>query len=138
MKHMELRVQNSVTSGTGVDQHHRFLLVLDSQTNGAAPAITDVLTSVSTLAYPNLNNRSRFRILLDKTVVLNASAEPFSHTFEKHFLPLNIAVTYNAGNTGTVADIATNSLYFIALGTQAAGATAGACTVASRVRFSDK
>ena len=138
MKHMELRIQNAVTGGTGVDQHHRYLLVLDSQPNGGALTITNVLESVSTLAYPNLDYRQRFRILLDKTVVLNATAEPFSHTFEKHFLRLNIPVTFNNGNTGTIADIATNSLYFIALGTQAAGVTAGSCTVTSRIRFTDK
>ena len=43
----------------------RLLLVYDSQTNGALAAVADVLNAATYLQPTNLNNRDRFRILLD-------------------------------------------------------------------------
>lgn len=138
MHHMELRIQFSVTGATGIDQTQRCLLVLDTQPNGVALTVANVLESASTLAYPTLEYRNRFKILMDHAISLNASAEAGSHTFMKRYFKLLYPVTFNAGNAGTIADIATNSLYFISLGSSAPGVTAGAITVASRIRFEDK
>ncbi len=132
---LKLLIQDQVTPATGVDQFHRLLVVADKQPNGAALAITDVLDSVSTVAMPNLANRARFRILYDDLHQLNATGEPFSQRTYSLSIPLNLRVVYNAGVAGTVADIATNSLYFITIGSVAAGATAGSTTYQSRTSF---
>lgn len=137
LRSITLRLQSAVTSGTGVDQQHRYLLVQDMQTNATALTIAQVLGSASTVAFPSLENRMRFKILLDEVLPLSASAESGSHTYRVHYRPLNIVVTFNSGSAGTVADIVTNSLYFICMGTSAAGATAGTVVASARVRYLD-
>lgn len=138
MRSVELKVQSAVTAGTGIDQIQRHLLVYDRQTNGTALTIAQVLDSVSTVAMKSLENRRRFKILMDRTVVLNATAEPGSMNYYKYYRRIFYPVTFNSGDAGTVADITTGSLYFITLGTVVAGATAGTTTVQGRVRYQDK
>ena len=55
----------------------------------------------------------------------------------KWYRRLNHPVTFNAGDAGTVADITTGSLYFLVVGSEAAGATAGTVSGRVRVRFDD-
>nr|DAW01721.1 MAG TPA: STNV protein [Cressdnaviricota sp.] len=138
MRSLQLKLQTSVTAGTGTDQVQRYMIVLDSQTNAAALTLAQVLGGSSTIAFPLLENRMRFKILYDRFVAFNATAEPGS---KKTFVinkKLNVPVTFNAGDAGTVADIVSNSLYLIVLSTNAAGATAGSATYASRIRYEDK
>lgn len=137
MRSVEIKLQDFVTSGTGIDQNHRILLVLDKQPNGVAPAIADILDSASTYALRNLNNRKRFKILWDKRLQMNASGEPFSTKLINKYKKFYIQTTYNAGDVGTIADIATNSLYLIGFGNVAPGATAGSCNANVRVRFTE-
>ena len=66
----------------------RMILLYDCQTNGAAPAITDVITSATSTAPLNLNNRDRFKILMDKQwavagVQANQAGSPTVHQFKK-------------------------------------------------------
>lgn len=138
MRSVELKVQSYVTAGTGIDQVQRHLLVYDRQTNGTALTIAQVLNSVSTVAMKSLENRRRFKIMMDRTVVLNASAEPGSMNYYKYYRKLCHPVTFNSGDAGTVADITTGSLYFITLGSSAPGATAGSTICQGRVRYQDK
>lgn len=137
-KKLRLRLACVVTAATGADQTQRVMVVLDKQPNGVALAITDVLTSVGTTANYNLSNQARFKILFDRRVYLNATAEPFSAQLLDVSLGQKYVVQFNAGVAGTVADITTNSLYMITIGSNAAGATAGTVTGASRLRFSDE
>lgn len=134
---LECNFLSKVTDGTGEDQYHRVLIVQDKQPNAGALTITDVLNSVSTASFPNLVNQKRFRILLDRRIYLNDDSEPGSGRVWAWSTPINIVTQYNDGNAGTVADIATNSLYFISIGSEAAGATAGTELCASRLRFVD-
>jgi hypothetical protein len=127
-----------VTPSTGVDQTHRYLLVFDKQANGVAPAITDVLVSVSTVALPNLNNRLRFVILHDELKALNASAEPGSYwATGMRKLQCSLNVQFNSGDAGTVTDIQTGALYLITLGSMVAGVTAGTFSGRTRVEYID-
>ena len=48
-----------------------------------------------------------------------------------------IVTEYNAGVAGTIADIATNSLYLITIGQQNAGLTAGITLGTCRIRYTD-
>ncbi len=71
----------------------RVFIVYDRQTNGAAPAITDILTQANTMALYNANNRTRFKILYDKT-----------HSF--YYIPSN--ATNGTGGRQTAPTIVTN------------------------------
>jgi len=106
----------NVTAATGIDQSHRLLIVRDKQANGAALAINDVIDGGSTSQY-NLSNQARFEILMDKRYYLNASGEPGSGLVLDGTIRFNAVEQFNAGIAGTVADIATNSIYLIILGT---------------------
>lgn len=133
----EFSTRTGVTATTGIDQDARFLVVLDKQPNGDAPAVTDILDAVTALSQPNLAYSERFKILADRVFELNASAEPGSRRYVRMTVPLNKVVTYNSGTAGTIADISTNSLYFVQIGSVAAGATAGNVYGQCRLRFSD-
>lgn len=137
-KQLELRLYRYVTSGTGIDQLTRVLVVLDRQANAAAPAITDVLVSASPYALQNLDNRKRFLILWDDLRHLNATAEADSACTNVKRISLKFQMQFNNGNAGTVADITTNALYLITVGNVAAGATAGAVAGRTRFRFTDQ
>jgi hypothetical protein len=128
----------AVTGTTGVDQTQRFILVFDRQSNGAAPAITDVLDSNSPFSLFNKDNAQRFRIVTDVVKVLNASAESGStHVTGIIRKRLNVAVMYNSGTAGTIADINTGGLFLITLGSSTAGATAGSVVGRVCVNFTD-
>jgi hypothetical protein len=134
---LDMFLYHAVTAATGTDQVHRFLIVHDKQPNGTALAITDVLDSVLVNSQFNLSNRARFIILWDYQVQLNAATEPYSNRFKHLEIPLNKRVTFNAGTAGTIADIASGSLYFLAIGNNVAGVTAGAFDLQCRVFFED-
>ena len=139
VRSLEIRLYNQVTAGTGVDQLHRQLVVMDRQANGAPPAIANILSAADVAAPRNLEYRKRFKVLLDKTFTLNATAEPGSQKWRKYYIKFKrpIVVEFNAGVAGTIADIVTNSLYIFNIGSQAAGATAGTVTGYIRMRYTD-
>lgn len=137
LRSVDVLLTAQVTSATGVDQIHRYLLVFDKQPNGVALTLADVLSTPSVDAQLNLNNESRFRILADERYHLNASGEPGSQKAVHIAQRLALRVRFNSGTAGTVADIATGSLYLITIGSIAAGATAGTLSGRSRVRFTD-
>lgn len=92
----------------------RLIFFYDRQVNGAAPAVADLLdltggASTGVVALRNLNNRSRFNIILDRRFVIAAGDEP-QWWLSKYMKQLK-RVQYNAGTAGTVADITTNALY---------------------------
>lgn len=141
MRSIQINGVNNVTSGTGLDQTHRVLLVYDRQANAAAPTgamILDTTAANVTLCVRNLENRKRFTILMDKVFRLNANDEPGGGVAWRFYRRLRHPVTFNAGNAGTIADITTGSLYLISLGSLAAGVTAGSCVANCRMRYEDK
>ena len=136
---MELRVLTSSTIATGTDQAHRWMVFVDHNTNGLAPVLGEQLNTISTLAMHTMLQRQRFKILVDKAYPVSGSAEDGSYHYEHVYLRFRkpIVVTFNAGNAGTVADISTNSIYFFACGSNAAGVTAGNAAGVSRIRYVD-
>jgi len=138
MMKLELNVTNRVEPTTGIDQTQRCLVVLDRQADGTAPAITDILHAVTVDALTNFGNSSRFRVLLDKRLALSASAEANSIRVWNQFLMVNQPTWYNTGTAGTVADIVSNSLYFVSIGSVAAGGTAGAVAGSIRLLYTDE
>ncbi len=132
-----LFAEAKVTANTGLDQFQRVMIVIDHQPNGATPAIMDVLVSATTYSQVNLNNRHRFTVVADKHYHLNAAAEPDSQKNFSMKLPA-LLTSYNAGSAGTIADIATNAVYVLTLGSEPAGNTAGSCRISYRYFFKDQ
>ena len=96
-----------------------------------------MLVTNSYIASYNLDNRNRFIILYDAMKYINASGEPNTAAMVHTKINLNLQTNFNAGVAGTIADIATGSLYLLTLGSAGAGVTAGALTGRARVRFTD-
>lgn len=126
----------------------RFMLVLDRQPNAAAPsAITDILQTNSITSPRNLNARRRFKIMYDKSLAmgtqLTASGKPGnipSWRTGKLFMRFRrtIITEYNGGSAGTIADIATNSIYLVTYGTQTlASSMYSNLTHTIRLRYTD-
>lgn len=140
IRSIELRLLNFATAATGVDQVHRWIVVVDKQCNATALTGAALLNAATIYGLRLLENRKRFKILLDRPVSLNASAEPgtfrYHHVYMKFRRPL--VTEYNTGNAGTVADIVSNSLYLYVIGSVAPGVTAGSCNGYARIRYTDQ
>lgn len=94
----------------------RFIVFIDKQANGAAPAVGDVLDTTSAGfadALRNFNNRKRFKIFMDRrypvSILGNGS---FADDF---YLKRNglTETVFNAGTAGTIADITSGSVYVL-------------------------
>jgi len=104
----------------------RHIIFWDSQANGAAPALADVLdlTTITTgvLAPYNRNNQKRFKIIEDKSFVLNptlatSGTTPITAVLSLRQMShgkrsLSRQVKY-IGTGATIASIGTNSLYSV-------------------------
>jgi len=121
----------------------RLIVVYDNQSNGAAPAVLDVLKQASSISQINLNNRDRFKILVNKTfpiaVIDNTATQALAGSPTIHkvkiFKKLRHEALFN-GTTAAIGSIATGSIYMITIGNTAAN-TGGNFNLSSRVRFED-
>lgn len=134
---IEMKMKSYCTNTTGVDQNHRIVLVYDRQPNQVAPTMAEVFNAVGENTLRNLDNRSRFTILLDKRIDLNAYGEPGAQQVWNYFKRLRLPTQYDATADDTISSITTGSLYLITYGTEAAGNTAGSLYGNVRVRYSD-
>lgn len=140
IRSLECRLNTRATAGTGIDQIHRLIILMDRQCNGAAPvALTDFLNAGNYQGLRQLNNRKRFKVVKDYYLSLNATAEPGSQRAIYKYMKFRrpIVVEYNAGIAGTIADIVSNSMFFVAIGQQPAGVGAGSCVGYFRIRYTD-
>lgn len=134
LRSLELRFS---FSGGAADSFWRYIVLFDKQANAAAPAITDLLVANALYSPKNLTYARRFIILLDEIGSVETQANQGSMiTFEK-YKRLNYVTEFNAGTAGTIADIATGSLYLFVLGSNAAGGNAFAISGSARLRFTD-
>lgn len=146
MRSLEVRME-AQPIGTATSCHAlRVLIFVDKQANAAAPTPAQVLAVVgsaeATVSAYNLEYRNRFWILHDRTFGFGAESGGAATGFDKLYIAkvwryLNQKVTYNAGVAGTVADIATNSLYLLAIADTATAAQEPFLQFYSRLRFSD-
>lgn len=118
----------------------RIMVVYDSQPNGALPAITDVLTQATATAPMNLNNRDRFRVLMDKMGTLgyyNAASglADKTSTMIRKYKRINLETIYD-GTTAAIADIQSGSIFLLTIGTNANG-LGSQCWIHVRMRFVD-
>lgn len=117
-------------------------VVLDTQANGAAAAVTDVMTSsVMGTALLNLANSDRFVILKRYTREFSLGAGvdgaygAVSHTWN-HYMKLNIPIEFSS-TTGAIGEIKSNNIFLLA---GSDGNTDDLITVTgtARVRYSDR
>lgn len=118
----------------------RIMIVYDKQTNGAAPTIADIMGGQSSIRFRNLDYRSRFVILYNKTFVIgqvdNTATQAVCDARPrkvKLYRKCNLKTVYD-GTAGGVADCATGGLFMITMGHQATGA-ASTATLAVRLRY---
>jgi len=136
MKSLYIRWFAQLVSTTTGGTPYRMLVVYDSQTNGTAPAVTDVVLTDEITSPMNLNNSRRFKTLCDKTWECLGTGGPQSITLEK-YIKLNLPVEFNNGNAGTVGDIQTGSIYVICWTGNGLAVTVPTSVFYSRIRFSD-
>lgn len=138
---IEYRISCYSTLTTGQGQCHRFVIVQDYMTRGAALSWTSVFESTDMHALREAHSYPRYKILMDRLIPLGSGLTNASGgqriKFVKGAKNVDIFVDYMAGDAGTVADILKNSLYFMTAGTSVAGVTAGECDVSVRCWFTD-
>lgn len=129
----------SATTVNSLYEFGRLILIYDRQANGAAPVIGDLLqdedaagtTTTTAFSGLNMSNAARFKVIKTWQFKAEQSAgaaitnsEPSQVTTDAQtcynidtFINLkDLETGFNAGNAGTVADIATGSLYMVTIG----------------------
>lgn len=124
----------------------RLIVVWDSANNGgAAPAITDLLTASTSVCHNNLNNRMRFKVLMDEQYVIGGISDATTQSFAGSPTVVTInrylklppgCVTTFSGTGATSASIQSGAIWMFTIGNNVANA-GGAYQVATRVRFVD-
>lgn len=98
----------------------RILIFIDKQTNGALPAVTDVLNSANYLEPMNLSNRDRFIVIKDMIFTMNpcdytaavlTTGAP--ETKMKKFYKKCSFETIFSGTANTIGSIASGSLLIL-------------------------
>jgi hypothetical protein len=122
----------------------RIMLVVDRQSNGTAPAITDILETAEPLSFRNLENSGRFRFLYDKTHDVGNKGGAWDGTNDVYAggcktIKINrdlkgMKVQYENGtSTGYSGTVKDNNVWLVII-----GSTANCDFKAySRVRYSD-
>lgn len=101
----------------------RTMIVYDMQPNGAVPAITDILDTTTVpleavQAPMNLNNRDRFRVVIDRLQRLDTTS--FETVEVKKFKLCDYETIYNASTAG-VATITSGALWFFSISNNPTG-----------------
>lgn len=152
-------VATPLVAVAALDEFAHIYVVYDSQPNGAAFALADLLQSTdnagtqttSTYSFVNLSNSERFKILRHEYLKFEAPGDirvqnPSDDLTDYHkkvtvnmFIKMkDMPVQYNVGTAGTVADIQTGSLYLMVLSNATTATTATRyLNFATRVRFTD-
>lgn len=120
-----------------------YMIVYDKRPTGALPAITDILTGITTYAFMNDNNTSRFEVVRRKDFInIGNSATPSTglegYSLDE-FIPLTKRpITFESAGTGAIGDIDMGALYFVTFSSIAAGTAAPSITVSFRTRFTEQ
>lgn len=114
----------------------RIAVVHDKQSNGTAPGITDVFLSNDLNSPNNLTNSDRFTKVADfESGIVSANGDCVAPI--EFYRKLMLETAYNTGNAGTVADIASGSLYMFICNNGNFTTTAPTIRLQSRVKFLD-
>lgn len=155
--HIQGVILQSQNGAAPVDDFIHWVLVYDSQPNGAAFAFSDLFQSTDNAgtsasgaySFLNMSNSKRFKVLRHKSMKLETigvgSDQPAQESTDftkvttvNEYVPLNGLVTqYNTGTAGTVADIQTGSLYLLTYGVSGAADYQYSLSYNTRLRFED-
>ncbi len=129
--------QTAGTSLSTASDVCRIILYLDKQCNGVTAAITDIIETADFQSFRNLANSGRFKILMDKNVIMNlpsaagnGTANDTAHYsrigsfYKKCNIPLEFSST-----TGAITEIRSNNLGVLLI------TLAGNCGFHSKVRL---
>ncbi len=133
-----ITLAGSATLAEGTDTI-RLMCLVDKQTNGALPAVTDVLVLAEQESYKELETSRGFRTIWDKNIVINCKdvggdgttidTAPASKWFH-YYTKLNIPINYDSSaSTGAIATITTNNVIFLVINRLRFGG------IQSRIRF---
>jgi len=102
----------------------RYILFRDTISNGANPAVTDVLNTATPLSGYNPIYRDNKRFVILKDIVLSNTADGAFAIQQVHVSNLrqNCKVSY-IGNSGTTTDNGPNAYYFLSVGQGLVGGT---------------
>lgn len=160
LKSVHLKLQVLPVRTRTIGDFGRILLVYDSQSNGAVPAISDVLqdtdesgTNVTDCySSANLNNRDRFRILADWKIPLPAItvtagvitnpgvSDPITPTYhiERYVKLKGLITQFKADSSpAVIGDIATGALHLITYGLHTSGQEGFNVYGSARLRYFD-
>lgn len=117
------------------NQAMRLMVCYDKQTNGALPAITDVVTSSGDFnAVQNLGNNQRFVVLCDQIFISISNVQAIADTI---YRKINLDSEYFATATSTIADMSTGSVFIMVASLQPPAIGVTQCSFTSRIRFTD-
>lgn len=140
--HGHLILPATTTPGDTSDRV-RIIMYLDKQCNGAAAAVSDILTATDVNSFRNLSETGRFHILYDKVHSMNASSGTTAGAGGDQFgeymrgfsikKACNYPIEYN-NTTGAIGEIRSNNVGIIAI------SASGHCTATykARVRYLDQ
>lgn len=126
----------------------RLMVVYDDQTNGATPALSDIIEDASSstvvLSPISMANSQRFRILYNKVCVVQSQlatsveVPTFSDLWDETYQKLNLETHYSNSNAGDVTDIRKGGLFLVMVAfTNATSANQPGVTYYSRIRYTD-
>lgn len=136
MKSILLRWNFSMSTTSAGGSAFRILVVYDAQSNGTAPAVTDVVVLDAITAPMNLGNARRFKVLCDELVPCIGTAGPQSQIGTR-YIKGDWPVEFNTGSAGTIGDIQTGSVFMLIWQDGKLITAAPQSTVYTRVRFTD-
>lgn len=118
----------------------RALVIYDRQSNGAAPAIGDILAGNNNAAPIfnsdlNIVNRNRFIILRDQSFTID-TGEHLVHNVDWYIKTRGLETEYKA-NAGTIGDIATGCILFVAFWFNITGTAPSIIAFQTRIRYDD-
>lgn len=129
---------------TGTQTPFRFVIIYDKQPNGALPATTDIFSVNSINGLMTLANSDRFKVIHDEYIYANGGSNQGNFQSASNALAGKYFRDFGEGlqniwtdaATGTIADISTGALYYIANSIVATGAAGLVAT--TRVRYTDQ
>jgi len=142
LKSMNFKLSTYINSACPNGDIIRTMIVYDTQANGAAPTVANILQTVAWDSPMNLDNRDRFKVLYDKYRSIPAynyaagaiTTGDFSSPLVKVYKRLSYDVNFS-GTGATVGSIATGSVYLLTISFNGSGV---GYYVNSRIRFIDQ
>jgi len=144
VKSIRAKMTAAISGGNFADNAFgRFMLVWDSQPNGALASIDlsinpqGILTGVGVNSHPNVLANERFTILCDRTWAFQANAENEEVFFDR-YIKINKEVCFGSAGTGVISDIQKGALLMATTGNlTAVGGLAPQGNVGIRVVYQD-